>query len=90
MPHYYKMGEIPQKRHTQFRKPDGTLYSEELVSTEGFSNVYSNIYHCHPPTLVKEVGTPFNVAPKIADKHNMINKCYNGFEIAPNPQFRGL
>lgn len=87
MPHYYKMGEIPQKRHTQFRKPDGTLYSEELVSTEGFSNVYSNIYHCHPPTLVKEVGTPFNVAPKIADKHNMINKCYNGFEIAPKDDY---
>ena len=81
MPHYYKLGEIPQKRHTQFRKPDGNLYSEELVSTEGFSNVYSNVYHCHPPTMVKEVGTPFNVAPRIVDKYNMQHRCYNGFAV---------
>jgi homogentisate 1,2-dioxygenase len=81
MPHYYKLGDIPQKRHTQFRKPDGNLYSEELVSTEGFSNVYSNVYHCHPPTLVKEVGKPFNVAPKLVDKYNMQHRCYNGFAI---------
>ena len=81
MPHYYKLGDIPQKRHTQFRKPDGNLYSEELVSTEGFSNVYSNVYHCHPPTMVKEVGTPFNVAPKLVDKYNMQHRCYNGFAI---------
>jgi homogentisate 1,2-dioxygenase len=81
MPHYYKLGDIPQKRHTQFRKPDGNLYSEELVSTEGFSNVYSNVYHCHPPTMVKEVGKPFNVAPKLVDKYNMQHRCYNGFAI---------
>jgi homogentisate 1,2-dioxygenase len=81
MPHYYRLGDIPQKRHTQFRKPDGNLYSEELVSTEGFSNVYSNVYHCHPPTMVKEVGTPFNVAPKLVDKYNMQHRCYNGFAI---------
>ena len=81
MPHYYKLGDIPQKRHTQFRKPDGNLYSEELVSTEGFSNVSSNVYHCHPPTMVKEVGKPFNVAPKLVDKYNMQHRCYNGFAI---------
>ncbi|MDQ6609365.1 MAG: homogentisate 1,2-dioxygenase, partial [Bacteroidota bacterium] len=38
MPYYYKAGNIPHKRHTQFRKPDGGLYSEQLFSTEGFSN----------------------------------------------------
>ena len=37
MPHYHKSGSIPHKRHTQFRKPDGDLYSEQLFSTEGFS-----------------------------------------------------
>ena len=30
MPYYYKLGETPHKRHTQFRKPDGGLYSEQL------------------------------------------------------------
>ena len=83
MPHYFKLGTIPQKRHTQFRKSNGELYSEELVSTEGFSNVYSNVYHCYPPTMVKEVGTPYSVAPKIADKQNLQHRCYNGFQITP-------
>lgn len=87
MPHYYKLGQIPQKRHTQFRKPDGELYSEELVSTEGFSNVYSNVYHCYPPTMVKEVGAPYSVAPKIADKANLQHRCYNGFEVAAQDDF---
>lgn len=55
MPPYHRLGEIPPKRHTQFRKPDGTLYSEELFGIEGFSNNYSNIYYHFPPTRVKKV-----------------------------------
>ena len=49
MPHYFSLGLIPHKRHTIFRKPGGGLYSEQLVSTEGFSGTYSLVYHCHPP-----------------------------------------
>src|SRR5437588_5165788 len=55
MPAYHRLGQIPPKRHTQFRKPDGTLYSEELFGTEGFSGNYSNIYYNYPPTRVKKV-----------------------------------
>jgi homogentisate 1,2-dioxygenase len=66
MAFYHKSGSIPAKRHTQFRKPDGSLYSEELVSTEGFSSLYSLVYHCHPPTLVKAIGEPWSVEPKVA------------------------
>src|SRR5438270_149133 len=29
MPYYRAVGEVPRKRHTQFRKPDGSLYAEE-------------------------------------------------------------
>lgn len=52
---YHRLGEIPPKRHTQFRKPDGNLYHEELVSSLGFSGMYSNLYHIYPPTRVKEI-----------------------------------
>ncbi|MFI5272472.1 MAG: homogentisate 1,2-dioxygenase, partial [Ktedonobacterales bacterium] len=52
MPSYQRMGEVPHKRHTQFRKPDGGLYSEELFGEEGFSGNYSLLYHQHPPTRV--------------------------------------
>lgn len=56
MPFYTRLGEIPPKRHTQFRQPDGSLYKEELVSSYGFSGIYTNLYHIFAPTLVKEVG----------------------------------
>lgn len=58
MAFYVKKGEIPEKRHTQFRQPDGTLYSEELLSSLGFSGIYSNLYHINPPTQVKEIQEP--------------------------------
>ncbi|MBI2605791.1 MAG: homogentisate 1,2-dioxygenase [Deltaproteobacteria bacterium] len=56
MPFYRRQGEIPRKRHTAFRKKDGSLYFEELISREGFSGVYSNLYHLAMPTRVKAVG----------------------------------
>ncbi|GCC50706.1 homogentisate 1,2-dioxygenase [Chryseotalea sanaruensis] len=52
---YHKLGNIPPKRHTQFRQPDGSLYKEELVSSEGFSNIYSNLYHINAPTRIKAI-----------------------------------
>lgn len=55
MPSYHSLGSVPHKRHTQFRKPDGTLYAEELFGEEGFSGVYSLLYHQYPPTRVSKV-----------------------------------
>jgi homogentisate 1,2-dioxygenase len=58
MPVYHRLGEIPPKRHTQFRKPDGTLYYEEVFGTEGFAGNYSILYYHYPPTRVKKIA-PF-------------------------------
>lgn len=52
---YHKLGEVPPKRHIQFRRPDGELYSEELFGAEGFSGSSSLLYHKHPPTRVSKV-----------------------------------
>lgn len=52
MPFYTRLGTLPKKRHTQFRRPDGALYSEELFGTEGFTGPSSTMYHIHPPTQV--------------------------------------
>ncbi|PTX55363.1 homogentisate 1,2-dioxygenase [Melghirimyces profundicolus] len=54
MPFYHRMGNIPHKRHTQFRKEDGSLYREEVMGTKGFSGIQSILYHHHPPTQVRE------------------------------------
>ena len=52
MPHYRQVGEVPPKRHTQFRAPDGRLYAEELMGTDGFSSASSLLYHRRPPTAL--------------------------------------
>ncbi|MDZ4758747.1 MAG: homogentisate 1,2-dioxygenase [Bacteroidota bacterium] len=83
MSFYHKQGQVPRKRHTQFRKPDGTLYAEELVSTEGFSSIYSLVYHCHPPTLVKNIGEPINVEPKVELHKNLQNRSFLTFKTEP-------
>lgn len=53
--YYHKLGSIPPKRHTQYRQADGSLYAEELVTSEGFSGIYSTLYHIFPPTRVKQI-----------------------------------
>ena len=83
MPHYHSLGNIPHKRHTQFRKPDGTLYSEELFSTEGFSNDYSLLYHCNPPTVITKTEDPVNVQPEIAEEKMLKHRSFEGFNIKP-------
>jgi homogentisate 1,2-dioxygenase len=87
MPQYHFQGKFPHKRHTVFRKPDGQLYAEELVSTHGFSNVYSLIYHCYPPTLVKDVGEPVSVAPKIYRERHLKHQSFRGFNIRAEKDF---
>jgi homogentisate 1,2-dioxygenase len=55
MPIYHRLGQIPRKRHTVFRRPDGGLHSEELMGNKGFSGLSSLMYHLRPPTTVREV-----------------------------------
>ena len=56
MSYYVRAGEVPHKRHTQFRKPDGSLHHEEVMGIHGFSGVQSILYHLHPPTAVERIG----------------------------------
>ncbi|MEN9744891.1 MAG: hypothetical protein RL640_729, partial [Bacteroidota bacterium] len=87
MPIYHSLGSIPHKRHTIFRKPDGKLYAEELVSTEGFSGMYSLVYHAHPPTIVKSLGEPYSVEPKIAREKHLKHTSLLGFNVKPENDF---
>ncbi len=87
MPHYQLRGTVPPKRHTIFRQPNGRLYAEELVSTEGFSDVYSLIYHIYPPTMVKSLGEPVDAAPRIAVAKNMQHRAFRGFAVDPADDF---
>lgn len=55
MPFYHKLGSVPRKKHTTHYKSDGTLYREELLSSKGFSGIYSNVYHINMPTQTLEI-----------------------------------
>jgi len=83
MPHYISLGKIPHKRHTQFRKNDGGLYSEQLFSTEGFSSDSSLLYHIHPPTQIIKTDPPVSVAPVIAEENMLKHRSFQGFKIEP-------
>jgi len=55
MAYYRRVGEVPPKRHTQFRRPDGGLYAEELMGEEGFSSDSSLLYHRDIPSALVDV-----------------------------------
>ena len=87
MPLYHKLGSFPQKRHTQFEKPKGGLYYEQLFGTEGFHGHSSLLYHVHRPTQVKEILNSYSVEPKIAIGKNIKSLLLKGFELKPEDDF---
>jgi len=87
MPIYYKLGEIPPKRHTTFKKKDGSYYFEQLFGTEGFNGMDSLLYHTQRPTQVKEILKSYSVEPKIAIDKNIKSLLLKGFEIKPGEDF---
>jgi homogentisate 1,2-dioxygenase len=87
MPIYHKLGKIPTKRHTQFQKPDGGLYYEQLFGTIGFDGMSTLMYQIHRPTMVKEILSEKEVAPRIAVQKSMKARLLKGFEVAPQDDF---
>jgi len=85
--HYHSIGKFPHKRHTQFRKPDGSLYSEELFSTQGFGNVASLLYRCYPPTQIMQVGEPRDIAPKLIHDKQLKHRSLRGFDISAEDDY---
>jgi homogentisate 1,2-dioxygenase len=64
---YVSRGNVPHKRHTQHRAPDGALYAEELFGVEGFTGRSSLLYHVTPPTQVERIEPLGPVAIEEAD-----------------------
>lgn len=71
MPFYMRLGHMPKKRHTQFRRPDGCLYSEEVFGTMGFSGSTTTMYHIHPPTQVSGWKTLYGTKAEYVEEHIM-------------------
>lgn len=75
MPVYHRLGSLPAKRHSIFRKADGSLHPEELVGNHGFTGPASLLYHLHAPTRVtgirhlREVGLAADPEPTFRHRH---------------------
>lgn len=87
MPRYHTLGKIPHKRHTVYRKEDGSLYHEQLFGTVGFDGMSSLLYHNHPPTQVLRVEGQIDLTPKIAVGKNMTMKSFQGFDVKPKADY---
>jgi homogentisate 1,2-dioxygenase len=87
MAHYISRGSVPAKRHTQFRSPEGKLYSEELVSTEGFSSDYSLLYHIHPPTQILSTDLALPERIQIAEEKMLKHRSLEGFRLIPEDDY---
>ena len=87
MPFYQKRGNIPNKRHTIFRKENGELHHEQLFGTVGFDGMSSLLYHLQPPTIVKDFIDAKDIRPKIASERQLQMKSFEGYKIKQKDDF---
>jgi len=92
MPYYRQLGEVPHKRHTQFRRPNGALYTEELQGEEGFSSESSLLYHRFPPTAITAAEAverePLAMAPNhpLKPRHHRTHDLKDGGDVVEGRQ----
>lgn len=89
MPYYVRMGNVPDKRHIQFRRPDGELYTEEVVGAEGFSGISAIAYHIHQPTIVDQIDDPTPYDIEYADEDFLRHRHLKGWEVEPGGDWLG-
>ena len=87
MPFYHKLGNIPHKRHTQFKKADGKLYREELMGLEGFSSIQSILYHHFLPPRVKKTEDLGSAKPEYVDFGPISHRAFKTAQtpLGPDP-----
>lgn len=84
MAFYTKLGTLPPKRHIQFRRPDGALYSEEVFGTEGFVGPTSTLYHIHPPTQVTGWRAVYQCKPEYLEREVMRMRHIRSAKLPPH------
>ena len=81
MPYYRRVGDVPRKRHTQHRRPDGGLYAEELVGIEGFSHDSALLYHRHLPTAIVDAVVASEADPGLAPNLPLMPAHYRTHDV---------
>jgi homogentisate 1,2-dioxygenase len=76
MMYYRQMGRIPQKRHTMFKKDDGSLYREQVMGTRGFSGTQSILYHHYMPTEVLKAELIGSYLPEYEEQKSLKHRLF--------------
>lgn len=84
MSSYFSLGQVPHKRHTQFRRPDGKLYTEQLMGSRGFSGRSSLIYHHNMPTQAREIRKIQNCKVEYADEQGLRHVHFKTKDLKPS------
>ncbi|HEV3214697.1 MAG TPA: homogentisate 1,2-dioxygenase [Vicinamibacterales bacterium] len=83
MSYYFKLGQLPHKRHTQFRQPDGSLYHEELMGIHGFTGDKSLLYHLYPPTAVERIERGCKIEIPFAEQGPVRHRLLRTAQLSP-------
>lgn len=84
MSYYFRLGEIPHKPHTAWRKADGSLHHEELMGLHGFAGIQSIVYHLRPPTEIKKLGDPIPARVEWEEQGALRPRHLRAAEFAPH------
>lgn len=74
--YYRQMGRIPHKRHTMFKKNDGSLFREQVMGTRGFSGTQSILYHHHMPTEVIKAELIGSYMPEYEEQKSLKHRLF--------------
>jgi homogentisate 1,2-dioxygenase len=83
VPFYQRLGDVPRKRHIQFRD-NGTLLTEEVMGLEGFTGNESILYHLQSPCRVMKLGgfQPIERKEWVPDEH--AHRHFKTFDVKPD------
>jgi homogentisate 1,2-dioxygenase len=90
MAYYRRSGEVPPKRHTQFRTPDGGLYYEELMGEEGFSSDSSLLYHRSIPSAIVDASPWELLGVDTTPNHPLVPRHLRLHDLFPGEDWKAV
>jgi homogentisate 1,2-dioxygenase len=90
MAYYRRSGEVPPKRHTQFRTPDGGLYYEELMGEEGFSSDSSLLYHRSIPSAIVDASPWELMGVDTTPNHPLVPRHLKLHDLFPGQDWKAV
>ncbi|MCU1351005.1 MAG: homogentisate 1,2-dioxygenase [Acidimicrobiales bacterium] len=83
MAYYRRVGDVPPKRHTRFDRPEGGLYAEELMGSDGFSGASALLYHRRSPSALVAADAVVTEDPGFATNDPLLPYHLRTTELEP-------